>query len=81
MQFISLEAIKTDIDAALEKLGYVRAKVMCEKWDILPRQYANFICSNRDYNEDTFIVNGVRYVSKYAKSPAEFKKEREQQHE
>ena len=40
MQFISLEAIKTDIDAALEKLGYVRAKVMCEKWDILPKQYA-----------------------------------------
>lgn len=76
MQFISLEAIKTDIDAALEKVGYVRTKVMCEKWDILPKQFSNFISANPDYNEDTFIVNRVRYISKYAKSPAEFKREK-----
>lgn len=80
MQFISLEAIKTDIDAALEKVGYVRTKVMCDKWGIDPN-YFRAILRTIDYKEDMFTVNGVRYISKYAKSPAEFKKEREQQHE
>lgn len=73
MQFISLEAIKTDIDAALEKVGYVRTKVMCDKWEIDPN-YFRTLLRTIDYKEDMFTVNGVRYISKYAKSPAEYQK-------
>lgn len=73
-KFIPFDDIRNDFDGAMKRMGYVRVKERCEEWGITA---ANFREQTRDgwYKEDTFIVNGVRYISVQAKSPAEAKKE------
>ena len=64
---ISMNAIRNDFDGAMERQGYVRAKVMCDKWGITPNQLSKLI--KKGFVCDSFIVNGVRYISKDAERP------------
>lgn len=66
---ISMNAIKNDFDGAMERQGYVRAKVMCEKWGITTEKLAKLM--KKGFTCDNFIVNGVRYISRAAKGPEE----------
>lgn len=66
---ISMNSIKTDFDGAMERQGYVRAKVMCEKWGITTDKLAKLM--KKGFECDSFIVNGVRYISRAAKGPEE----------
>ena len=66
--FISLNTIKNgNLDEALEKLGYVRAKVMAEKWDMTMAQLNKKFASG--YVCDEFKINNVRYMSINARKP------------
>jgi hypothetical protein len=51
----------------MERQGYVRAKVMCEKWGITTDKLAKLM--KKGFTCDSFIVNGVRYISRDAKGP------------
>lgn len=65
---ISLNTIKNgNLDAALEKFGYVRAKIMAEKWGLTTDQLNKKISAG--YVCDEFKVNNVRYISVDAKKP------------
>ena len=64
---ISMKKIRTDFDGAMNKQGYVRAKVMCERWEITTNQLSKAF--QKGYTCDNFIVNGVRYISIYADPP------------
>lgn len=65
--FVRMSRIKKDFDAAMEREGYVRAKVLCEKWGITTAQFNKAF--QKGYTCDNFIVNNVRYVSVYADPP------------
>jgi len=67
LSLVSMASIRKDFDAAMEKQGYVRAKVMCEKWCITSDQLSRLI--KKGFECDTFIVNGVRYISKDTPEP------------
>lgn len=64
---VCMNRIKKDFDGAMEREGYVRAKVMCEKWGITTSQFNKAF--QKGYTCDSFIVNNVRYVSIYADAP------------
>lgn len=64
---VCMNRIKRDFDGAMEREGYVRAKVMCEKWGITTSQFNKAF--QKGYTCDSFIVNNVRYVSIYADAP------------
>ena len=64
---VCMNRIKRDFDGAMEHEGYVRAKVMCEKWGITTSQFNKAF--QKGYTCDSFIVNNVRYVSVYADAP------------
>lgn len=65
--FISMNAIRKDFDGAMKKAGYVRAKVICEAWGISSDKFASLL--KKGFECDSFIVNGVRYVSVYTQKP------------
>lgn len=72
---VCMNRIKKDFDGAMEREGYVRAKVMCEKWGITTSQFNKAF--QKGYTCDSFIVNNVRYVSIYADPPAMVKPKEE----
>ena len=65
-KFVSMDAIKTDFDAAMASMGFVRIKEKCAEWGIKQSQYAS--CQKKGYikNENAFTVNNVKYISKNA---------------
>lgn len=65
---VSMKSIKKDFDAAMEREGYVRAKVLCDAWGISPEKL-NRMIRNGEYKCDCFIVNNVRYISVNAVCP------------
>lgn len=69
-KFVSLDSIRKDFDSALESLGYVRAKVLCDEWGITTAQFNKIIAKGFDC--DNFIVNNVRYISVKTKKPEGF---------
>lgn len=68
MTFVPLDAIKNDFDATMVNAGYVRAKVLCDKWGITTDKLTKLI-KNEEYQCDQFIVNGVRYLHKDSVCP------------
>lgn len=64
---VSMNAIRTDFDAAMEKQGYLRATVMYKNWGITAKKFAALV--KKGYDCDSFIVNGVRYIHKDAPNP------------
>ena len=75
-KFVSFDELKTNFDGVMRRMGYIRIKEKCEDWGITAE---NFRTQTKGgwYKEDSFIVNGVKYISKNAKSPAEARKELE----
>ena len=69
LNFVSMNAIRQDFDAAIEKQGYVRAKVMCDKWGITTDKLSKAI--KNGYVCDCFMVHNVRYISVNAEKPEE----------
>lgn len=67
--FVSMNAIKANFDAAMKKQGYVRAKVLCDKWGITTDKLSHLI--KKGFECDSFVVNGVRYVQKDTISPSD----------
>ena len=68
INLISLEAIKNGkLDESLEKLGYVRTKVMADRWDISADKINKYFSAG--YTCDSFKLNGVRYISVNALNP------------
>ena len=67
MNFISIDAIKTDFDHALMKAGYVRTKVMAEHWGTTAEKINK--CFKNGYTCDCFMVNNVRYMSVTSQKP------------
>jgi len=66
---VSMNAIKADFDSAMEKQGYVRAKVLCDKWGITTDKFNRLI--KKGFECDSFVVNGVRYVQKDSVAPSD----------
>lgn len=64
---ISMKMIRTDFDGAMAREGYVRTKVMAQRWGMTVKQ-VNKAFSN-GYSCDNFIVNGVRYIHVDAEKP------------
>lgn len=65
-KFVSFDAIKTDFDAAMASMGFVRIKVKCDEWGIKTSQYASLLKKGCIKNENAFTVNNVKYISKDA---------------
>jgi hypothetical protein len=68
IKYISLDSIRNGkLDEVLEKLGYVRTKVIAEKWgmsvSVLNKKFAS------GYTCDRFKINGVWYISVNAEKP------------
>lgn len=68
-KFVSMKDIRADFDSAMEKQGYVRAKVLCDKWGITTDKLSHFI--KKGYECDSFVVNGVRYIQKDSVAPSD----------
>lgn len=66
-KFVSMKSIREDFDAAMERQGYVRAKIMTDKWGITASQFQKLL--KKGFECDTFVVNGVRYISVNAEGP------------
>lgn len=70
LNLISLETIKKGkLDEALEKLGYVRTKVMAERWGLTNDRINKYFSAG--YTCDCFKINNIRYISVNAQNPAE----------
>lgn len=70
LNLISLETIKKGkLDDALEKLGYVRTKVMAERWGLTNDRVNKYFSAG--YTCDNFKINNIRYISVHAPNPAE----------
>ena len=68
LNFVSLKSIKEgNLDAALEKFGYVRSKVMAERWGLTQNQLNKKFAAG--YTCDEFKINGIRYMSTSAVKP------------
>lgn len=70
MDFISMNSIRTNFDAAMMRAGYVRTKIMCDHWGITQDQL-NY-CFRKGYVCDCFMVNGVKYMSVASNKPEGF---------
>lgn len=64
---VSMKSIREDFDAAMERQGYVRSKIMLDKWGITANQFQKLI--KKGFECDSFVVNGVRYISVNAQGP------------
>lgn len=67
MNFVSMKSIRENFDAAMEKQGYVRSKIMLDKWGITANQFQKLL--KKGFECDTFVVNGVRYISVNEEGP------------
>lgn len=76
---VSMNAIKADFDAAMEKQGYVRAKVLCDQWGITTDKLNRLI--KKGFECDSFVVNGVRYVQKDSIAPSDIWPKPVEEHE
>lgn len=70
VNFIALSAIKKDFDSAMDKAGYCRTSAKCKEWGITNEQLTRYI-KKGGYNQDIFVICGVRYINKNAVSPME----------
>ena len=74
-KLISLETIrKGNLDAALEKFGYVRTTQMALRWGLTPDRVNKYFSAG--YTCDCFKINGVRYISVDAQNPKDWIAER-----
>ena len=73
LNFVSFDAIRTDFNAAMDHLGYVRASVKCKEWGISASDLCRFM--KKGYQCDSFIVEGTRFIRKDSKNPKECKYE------
>ena len=67
-KFVSLDALRKDLDTAMAGVGYVRIKVKCDEWGITPAKYANLV-RNNVIKEDSVTIHTVKYISKDTPRP------------